>query len=74
MNYNEFKEVILQTLFEQGWTKLKNSVRDVRHIKNMNYKIKGYKSALQMIFLICTDDAFGRTSHEKHDSSNTCFH
>jgi len=20
MNYNEFKEVILQTLFEQGWT------------------------------------------------------
>lgn len=32
--------------------KLKNSVRDVRHIRHMNYKIKGYKSALQMIFLI----------------------
>ena len=54
--------------------KLKNSVRDVRHIRHMNYKIKGYKSALQMIFLIYKDDAFGRTSHRKHDSSNTCFH
>ena len=56
------------------YPKLKNSVRDVRHIRHMNYKIKGYKSALQTIFLFYKDDAFGRTSLRKHDSSMTCFH